>query len=221
MFNTVVVEGSLAVGKSLFLEIFEKTYTPLEKRTQVIREPLAMWQNLGGSNLLELYNKDPFQYGFDFENYIFLTMTENHIEPLLPDKNVRLMERSLWSANAVFLQNLKETNKITLLRYNLMTEWYRFLTETLVGPKPDYVVYLTAPPEVLLERIKARGRPEEQNTPLEYLQQLHILYDRWIDTLNAERIPVLNLNTNRPLKQTLRDFEFFSTHLSHVADDNI
>ena len=44
---------------------------------------------------------------------------------------------------------------------------YSLLSESV--PKPDLVVYLQAPTEVLMKRVKARGRPEERGLSEEYL----------------------------------------------------
>ena len=40
---------------------------------------------------------------------------------------------------------------------------YALLAETV--PRPDLVVYLQAPTEVLMKRIRQRGRPEESTSP--------------------------------------------------------
>lgn len=42
------------------------------------------------------------------------------------------------------------------------------------------LVYLRTTPEVVYERMKARGRSEETSVSLDYLKQLHDLHEDWL-----------------------------------------
>ncbi|MCX2839832.1 deoxynucleoside kinase, partial [Salinimicrobium sp. MT39] len=59
---------------------------------------------------------------------------------------------------------------------------------------PDLLIYLEGSIEDILERIHERGRPMEQQTPVEYWKEMHQRYESWIDGFNA--CPVLRLNIN-------------------------
>lgn len=70
-------------------------------------------------------------------------------------------------------------------------------------------VYLRSTPEVVYERMKARGRPEESSVTLEYLQQLHDSHERWLMT-NDEKfntIPVLVLNADTTLDEIINQYK--------------
>ena len=58
----------------------------------------------------------------------------------------------------------------------------RFISES-TNQSPELLVYLHAPFDLVLEKIKRRGRPYEQveGRPdlLAYYKQLHTLYDEW------------------------------------------
>jgi deoxyadenosine/deoxycytidine kinase len=68
------------------------------------------------------------------------------------------------------------------------------------APKPDLVVYLQAPVETLMKRVKQRGVAAEQRIDLEYLQQLNEAYTQlfhyYSDTplliVNAAEIDLAN-----------------------------
>jgi len=62
-------------------------------------------------------------------------------------------------------------------------------------PKPDLVVYLQAQVDVLLGRIRQRGRSFEANIEPEYLNSLSNLYNSFF--LHYEEAPVLIVNTDR------------------------
>lgn len=54
---------------------------------------------------------------------------------------------------------------------------YRQLT--IDAPRPDLVIYLQAPTEVLLERVQRRGIPSEQSIETDYLSELNDAYTQF------------------------------------------
>ena len=44
----------------------------------------------------------------------------------------------------------------------------------------DFIVYLKTDPEVVYERICARGRTEEDSISLSYLKSIHKLHEDWL-----------------------------------------
>jgi deoxyadenosine/deoxycytidine kinase len=68
---------------------------------------------------------------------------------------------------------------------------YEFLEKDVA--KPDLVVCLQAPVEILIERIKKRGRGYEQNMDIEYLKALSDTYNRFF--LHYDVTPLLIVNT--------------------------
>ena len=59
-------------------------------------------------------------------------------------------------------------------------------------PKPDLVVYLQAPTEVLMKRVKARGRPEETGFSEEYLAEVNRAYNHYFFHYSATPLLVVN-----------------------------
>jgi deoxyadenosine/deoxycytidine kinase len=59
-------------------------------------------------------------------------------------------------------------------------------------PKPDLVVYLQAPTEVLMRRVKGRGRPEETNFSEEYLAEVNRAYNHYFFHYSATPLLVVN-----------------------------
>ena len=77
-------------------------------------------------------------------------------------------------------------------------ETYKSLFDAMVMtpyfPHPDLLIYLEGSIDDILERIKLRGRPMEQQTPISYWEEMHARYENWINNFNA--CPVLRLNIN-------------------------
>jgi deoxyguanosine kinase len=59
-------------------------------------------------------------------------------------------------------------------------------------PRPDLVVYLQAPTDVLMKRVKARGRREEQALAEEYLGEVNRAYNHYFFHYSATPLLVVN-----------------------------
>jgi len=65
---------------------------------------------------------------------------------------------------------------------------------TLDAPTPDLVVYLQAPVEVLRNRIKTRGRENEQPISTEYLQQINDAYTNYFHYYDKSPLLIVNVS---------------------------
>lgn len=63
--------------------------------------------------------------------------------------------------------------------------WQRLAWE---APKPDCVIYLHAPIEVLMQRVRQRARPEEHALSLLYLNQVALAYTNFFSRFRGTRL---------------------------------
>lgn len=63
--------------------------------------------------------------------------------------------------------------------------WQRLAWES---PKPDCVIYLHAPIEVLMQRVRQRARPEEHALSSYYLNQVATAYGEYFSRFRGERL---------------------------------
>ena len=85
---------------------------------KVLTEPVHLWRDLNGANLLDLMYADPAKWAYPFHSYVQLTMLQNHLEiaqhglgvndntPTSDEHFISIMERSLFSARYCFVENL-------------------------------------------------------------------------------------------------------------------
>ena len=180
---TITVEGNIGAGKSTLLNYFLK-YPDMV----ILKEPLDIWQNLNGTNFLELVYKDQARWGMTFESLVTLTMMEGHLaDSQVEGKRfnpVKVMERSIHSARACFMEQLKPV--MTEGEMAVLDGWYNMLT---VRPEfdtdVDLIVYLRTSPEVAMSRVLSRSRHEEEAIPLSYYQKMHQLHDDWLIHKNS------------------------------------
>ena len=93
---TIVVEGNIGSGKTTFLEPFARNH---QDKVEVLAEPVEMWRNCQGHNLLQLMYDNPNRFSLAFQTYVQLTMVKLHNKPT--DKPIRIMERSLLRHTAI------------------------------------------------------------------------------------------------------------------------
>ncbi|MEZ0367796.1 MAG: deoxynucleoside kinase, partial [Candidatus Sericytochromatia bacterium] len=77
----------------------------------------------------------------------------------------------------IFTRHHFQQGMISAVQYETYLRLYEGMVPFL--PKPDLILYLTAPAEVLLRRIHARGRTYEQDISPHYLTELNELYETW------------------------------------------
>lgn len=170
---TVFVEGNIGSGKTTFLNHFQK----FQNEVCLMTEPVDLWRDLNGVNLLDLMYKQPERFAMPFQNYVTLTMLRNHVQKTT--KPVKLMERSMFSARFCFVEKMLSSGVLHDGMYHVLQEWYNFIHEHH-EIHCDLIVYLRTDPEVVYERMMKRARSEETCVPLEYLTDLHRLHENWL-----------------------------------------
>lgn len=189
---TVLVEGNIGCGKTTFINFFAS-------HADIFTEPIKLWQNVGGFNLLNLQYEDPSRWAGLFQSYVMLNALKIHLTPNA--KPVKIIERSLFSSHYCFAENLYHIGKLHEAEYQVLSDWFNFLT-THPEVSVDLIVYLKIKPEKALERIQSRARSEENNISLTYLQELHTCHENWLMQHKFPLpAPVLVIDANQELAE--------------------
>ncbi len=174
----LAIEGVLGVGKSTLTRYLAKS--------------------LGCHPLLEDYENNPFLENFyqDRQSYafqtqmVFLLSRHKQIKDLFNQQNLfrpQIIADYIFAKDKIFASLNLDENEMSL--YNKITP---FLEKELVAP--DYVVYLQASTEVLLDRIALRDRAFERNIDEKYIDALNECYNSFF--LHYSDSPLLIVNTN-------------------------
>jgi deoxyadenosine/deoxycytidine kinase len=105
-----------------------------------------------------------------------------------------IQDRSIYEDTGIFAKMHFEKGTMTPTDYETYKSLFEAMVLTPYFPHPDLLIYLEGSFEDIVDRIKVRGRPMEQQTPIEYWQEMHERYENWINSFNA--CPVLRLNIN-------------------------
>ncbi len=182
----IAVEGPIGVGKTALAEL-------LARRLQA----RLVLEGVEENPFLEKFYRD--MRGYAFQTQLFFLLSRHHQLRETFQTQMVLMDGALVPGQAVVSDYLFEKDRIfaTLnLTDDELALYYRVydLVKQDV-PRPDMVIYLQARVEVLLARIKQRGRRFEENIDPEYLKSLSNLYNSFF--LHYDGAPVLIVNTDR------------------------
>ncbi|CAG9763145.1 unnamed protein product [Ceutorhynchus assimilis] len=207
---TVIVEGNIGCGKTTFLEYFGK-----HKSICVLAEPVDIWRNADGHNLLGLMYEDPKKWSFTFQSYVQLTMLQNHLKPTTCP--VKLIERSVYSARYCFVEKLTNDGLLAKPSSAVIDKWFQWIIEQNFA-QVDLIVYLRTSPEIVYQRILQRKRPEEKTVSLSYLRALHQIHEDWLyhKTLFQCPAPTLILNANLEKSVIEQEYEKCESHILNL-----
>ncbi|NXS16186.1 DCK kinase, partial [Mystacornis crossleyi] len=197
----VAVEGNIAAGKSTFVNILKQA----SEEWEVVPEPVARWCNVqqssgddceelttsqkSGGNVLRMMYEKPERWAFTFQTYACLSRIRAQLnsldgKPRDAQNPAVFFERSVYSDRYVGLASSRRKWKFSQVKSQ---------NPRIAGK--------------CLNRIYLRGRDEEQEIPIEYLEKLHYKHESWLQhrTLRTDfdylqEIPILTLDGNEDFK---------------------
>jgi len=137
------------------------------------------------------FYRDMDSWSFHLQVYFLGHRAEQHMN-LVEDAHSAIADRSIYEDAKIFARALFHQGSLTERDYLAYRRVYDQIVDRL--PEPDLMIYLTAPPELLLERIQARGREMESGITLKYLTLLDSFYQDWMDTFDL--CPVLTIKSD-------------------------
>ncbi|KAK5638281.1 hypothetical protein RI129_012577 [Pyrocoelia pectoralis] len=186
---TVLVEGNIGSGKTTFLNYFKQQH----QNVCALLERVEMWKNCGGHNLLLYMYEDRERWGFTFQSYVQLTMLKQHT--FKTNSPIKLMESSVYSSRYCFVEKMISDGILPSPSASVIDEWFKWITSNAfcsVDLISEYyydicsfvqyfiIVYLRTSPEVVYQRMRERNRDEEKSVSLQYLSEIHEMYENWL-----------------------------------------
>ena len=179
--KTIQIEGNIGVGKSTFTNLLKENIT----NSELVSEPVDMWlhvKNTDGKNILQTFYDDIPRWAYTFQNIAYVTRMMK-IERAIRNStsDYVFLDRSIDTDRYVFEKMLWEEGQLQKIEHEAYELWCHFYQEFVRTESDKKIIYLKCSPEVCLDRIKIRGREEEKNITMEYLNKLHKAHEDWLN----------------------------------------
>ncbi len=190
----VLVAGNIGAGKT---SLTERIGERLGWRTA--------YESVADNPYLPDFYNDMRQWSFHLQVFFLGHRAEQHLE-MARDARSAIIDRSIYEDAYIFARALHHLGNINERDYDTYRQLFHLVVKTL--PAPDLLIYLNAPVDTLVQRIRARGRSIENSISPEYLQLLDRYYTEWIGSFDL--CPVLTIRSDD------LDFVHQTRHLNTV-----
>ncbi|MCC6500135.1 MAG: deoxynucleoside kinase [Anaerolineales bacterium] len=175
-----VVAGNIGVGKT---SLTERIGARLGWRTG--------YESVADNPYLADFYSDMRSWSFHLQVFFLGHRADQYLEAAR-DPRSAILDRSIYEDFHIFARALHHMGDFAERDYLA----YRKLFELVVGsmPRPNLLIYLKAPVNVLMDRIRRRARGMESGITPEYLSLLDSFYDEWLGAFDM--CPALTIQTD-------------------------
>ena len=176
-YQFVAIEGNIGAGKTtLCHRMAEKSGCTL------------ILEQFTDNPFLPFFYLQPERYAFPVELFF---MTERH-KQLLEHFSQPDLFRTFTVADYFFVKTLLfAKNNLNEEEFRLFQRLFSVLNATF--PKPDLLLYLHRPVDVLLRQIQKRGRDIERNISPTYLEEIQNAYFEYLKTETETPVVILDV----------------------------
>jgi deoxyadenosine/deoxycytidine kinase len=176
----VVVAGNIGVGKT---SLTERIGARLGWRTS--------YESVADNPYLADFYGDMRAWSFHLQIFFLGHRAEQYLEAVR-DSRSAILDRSIYEDFHIFARALHHMGDLSERDYLA----YRRLFDLTVNsmPRPNLLVHLKAPVNILMDRIRRRARNMETGITPEYLALLDSFYDEWLGGFDL--CPVLTVRTD-------------------------
>lgn len=176
--NFINIEGSIGAGK-----------TSLAKTLAEKMDAGLILEETEDNPFLPDFYKDKRRYAFQTQLFFLLSRHKQQQELFATDLfHKKVISDYFFDKDRIFASVTLDQRE-----FYLYEKLLAILKEDV--PKPDLVIYLQTSSEVLLKRIKERGRFYEKNMDLDYIRALNEAYNYYF--FHYTKTPLLVVNTDQ------------------------
>lgn len=180
----IIIAGMIGAGKTTLAELIGK-----ELGTDVFYEPVET------NTLLEPFYKDPKRWAFALQ-IDFLNKRFRSIKQALKHKN-NVLDRSIYE-DVIFTRINHERGNMSDVELAIYLDLFENMMEqieTVERGRPDLLLFLNGSFQTILNHIKKRGRPYEQDPSLiDYYRELYEKYQEWIKTYDKSPVLIIDVD---------------------------
>lgn len=178
----ITIAGTVGVGKSTMTHALANA---LNFRTS--------FEKVDTNPYLDNYYQDFKKWSFHLQIY-FLAERFKEAKKIFEYGGGFVQDRSIYEDTGIFARMQYEKGNMSQEDYETYTSLFDAMVMTPFFHHPDILIYLEGSFDDVVARIKERGRPMEQTTPIEYWEEMFERYSTWINSFHE--CPVLRININ-------------------------
>ncbi len=177
----ILVAGNIGAGK-----------TSLTERLGARLGWITGFESVADNPYLADFYADMRQWSFHLQVFFLGHRAQQHLM-LANSPQSAIVDRSIYEDAHIFARVLHHMQNLNERDYHAYRAVFDLVVTTL--PRPDLLIYLTAPVPLLVERIRRRARPIEAGITADYLSLLDTFYEEWL--AGFDLCPVLTLRTQQ------------------------
>jgi deoxyadenosine/deoxycytidine kinase len=152
-------------------------------------------------------------WSFHLQIFFLGHRSDQYLE-LARSERSAILDRSIYEDAYIFARALHHLGNLNERDYLAYRRVFDLIVSTL--PPPNLLINLKAPVDVLVERIRRRGRDIETGITADYLNLLDSFYDDWMTSFDV--CPVLTIHTGQLGRESPLDFVHNAHHLDIVVE---
>lgn len=178
--HLVLVAGNIGAGKTSL--------------TERIGARLGWWtgyESVADNPYISDFYADMHAWAFHLQVFFLGHRAEQYLEAVR-DARSAILDRSIYEDFYIFSRALHHMGNLAERDYLSYHRLFDLVVESL--PRPDLLIYLKAPAQVLMNRIRRRARNIETGITADYLALLDSFYDEWLEAFDL--CPVLTIRSD-------------------------
>jgi deoxyadenosine/deoxycytidine kinase len=175
----ILVAGNIGAGKT---SLAQKLGEKLGWRTG--------FETVEDNPYLGKFYGDMRSWAFHLQVFLLGQRAEQHLHAYR-DPQSFILDRSIYEDFHIFARALNQLGNLSEQDLRTYERVYKMVVEYL--PWPDLLIFLKAPTDALLKRIRVRGREMEAGITAPYLELLDGFYSDWLT--NFDLCPVLTMSS--------------------------
>ncbi len=196
----IAIEGAIGVGKTTLARMLVERWSKVIENGKIS----LLEEKFADNPFLEKFYLHNEEYAFQTQLFFLISRQKDMVENIAQVDMFRPLIVSDYTYDKDRIFALQTLNDSEFSMYETVAN---ALGNNL--PRPDFIVYLQASVDVLMQRIKHRNRDMEKNMDRNYIASLQEKFDHYF--WNYRSCPVLVINTDHI------DFVKYPEHFEEIA----
>jgi len=149
----------------------------------------VMLESVDDNPYLEDFYYNMKKWAYKLQIY-FLFNRYDQVKNIQLSKIPVVQDRTIYEDADIFAKQLHSSGDISHSNYQKYLREYERVVENT--PPPDLLIYLRSEVPNLVRRINIRNRDYESKISIQYLNDLNLLYEQWIDRYDLGKLLIID-----------------------------